>query len=101
MELAQARRQLRRGTDITRSVSHIASLQYAINQEWLLGGIADEAFVPAILEGVLTYLAGMTRCAAHERIAALLVDLQGSGNVIAQMITTESARQGKDGRAQV
>lgn len=92
LELAQARRQLRRGTDISRTIGDIANLQYAINQEWLSGGIADDAFVPVILEAVLTYLAGMTRGAAHERIDALLTDLQGSGTVIAQLMATENAR---------
>ncbi|MGE4303996.1 MAG: TetR/AcrR family transcriptional regulator [Novosphingobium sp.] len=92
LELLQARRQLRGGTDITRSISHIASLQYAINQEWLAGCIPDDAFVPAILEGVLTHLAGLVRGSAHARIDALLVDLNGSGVEAAALIEAESAR---------
>ena len=92
LELLQARRQLRRGTDITRSISHIASLQYAINQEWLAGCIPDDAFVPAILDGVLTHLAGLVRGSALERIDVLLVDLNGPGVQTAALIEAESAR---------
>lgn len=92
LELAQARRQLRRGTDITRTVSHIASLQYAINQDWLAGRMTDDMFVPTVLEAVLTHLAGCVRGVALDPIEALLADLNGSGTHAGELIAEERYR---------
>lgn len=92
LELAQAHRQLRRGTDITRAISHIASLQYAINQDWLAGRIADDMLVPTIIEAVLTHLAGFVKGAALEPVDSLLIDLNGPGVKTHALIAEESAR---------
>ena len=92
MEQACARRQLRRGTDVARAIGRIASLQYAVNQEWLSGHASDAEFMPAILEGVLTYLAGMARGAALARIEALLTDLQGPRELIGRLVAGEERR---------
>lgn len=92
LELAQARRQLRRGTDITRAVGHVASLQYAINQDWLAGRIADDMLVPTVIEAVLTYLAGFVKGAALEPVDSLLVDLNGPGVETRALIAAESVR---------
>jgi AcrR family transcriptional regulator len=75
-DLARARKQLRIGVDIDRAIGNIANLQYALNQEWLLGDIQDDGFVPAILEAVLSYLDGATRGVAQAAIDRLLVDLR-------------------------
>lgn len=92
LELAQARRQLRRGTDITRATGHIASLQYAINQEWLAGAIPDDELVPVVAEAVLTYLAGLVRGAALDAVEQELVDLGSGGDRIKRLIARESER---------
>lgn len=92
LEVAEARRQLRRGTDIAQSVSHIASLQYAMNQEWLAGYIPDDLLVPTVLRGVLTYLAGFVRGSALQPIEALLLDLNGPSKQVTGLIAVEAAR---------
>lgn len=92
LELAQARRQLRRGTDIMRATGNIASLQYAINQEWLAGAIPDEAFVRTVAEAVLTYLAGLVRGAALDAVELELSDLGCGGERVARLVATERER---------
>lgn len=92
LELVQARRQLRRGTDITRSISHIASLQYALNQEWLTGELSDEELVPCVLQAVLTYLAGIVCGAALERIDEILNDINGPMTLTKALIAREGQR---------
>ena len=89
LELLQARHQLRLGTDITRTTRHIASLQYAINQEWLGGEIPDDAFVPAVVEAVLTYLAGIVREEAYDLVENEIVDLSRGGARLARVISAE------------
>lgn len=92
LEVTQARREIRAGADIVRAAGHVATLQYAINQEWLAGSIADDALVPAVLEAVLTYLAGLVRGAALRAVELELADLSQGGQRLARLIAAERQR---------
>lgn len=91
LEVLQVRRQLRPGADITRAAGHIASLQYALNQEWLSGAMADDELVPAVAEAVLTYLAGLVRGDALERVEQELLDLAGGRTRLSRLIAVEKS----------
>lgn len=89
LDVARSRQQLRAGVDTHRVIANLAALQFAVNQEWLAGDIEDAALVPVVLEGVLSYLAGVTRGETAERVDALLADLRGNRH----MLEERTARQ--------
>lgn len=92
LEVLQARRELRPGADLVRASGHMASLQYAINQEWLAGTVADEALVPAVVEAVLTYLVGLVRGESQAGVERELADLAQGGQRIARRVAEERKR---------
>jgi len=92
LEVARARRQLRPGTDLDRIVINIANLQFAINQEWLAGHLSESAFIPAIVDGVLTYLIGVTRGDTKALIEQRSSLLQGDTDTLSVRIRHETQR---------
>lgn len=86
LDLMQTSGQLAPGTDIQRLTANLANIQYAINQEWLAGMLGNEAFVPAILEGVLTYLAGCLQNGAAASVQVLLRDVRGERALTRKLI---------------
>jgi AcrR family transcriptional regulator len=87
-----ARRQVRPGVDLDRAIGNIASLQYAINQEWLLGQLPDTAMAPAALEAVLSHLSGLLRGAAAADVDRALADLRAEGEASSIRFQSEQAR---------
>lgn len=92
LEVTRARGQLRPGADMDRIVWNLSSLQYAINQEWHAGALPDADFLPAILDGLLSYLAGVTCGEAHGQVTTLMDDLHGGRRIVNARIEAGRAR---------
>lgn len=92
LEFAHASGQLAPGTDIQRVTTNLANLQYAMNQEWLSGVLADDVFVPTILDGVLTYLRGCLRNEAAREAETLLADIHGDRRIAHMLIADTRER---------
>jgi AcrR family transcriptional regulator len=70
-----AKRQLHAWVETENVADRLANLEYATINEWCQDRIPDEAFVTTLAVTVLTFVAGLTRGAAHKEIVAALAQL--------------------------
>lgn len=70
------KRQLQLWIDPDELVNSLVAYRYSIAFSWSEGQMSDEAFIRALIRGVLTFMAGATRGVANKEIIARLATLE-------------------------
>lgn len=79
-------RQLEKGVQLERVVANLATMLFALVQEWRVGELNDETFITARLDAVLSYLAGVTKGEARREVRAMFADLNGGQKRVRELV---------------
>ncbi|WP_298675397.1 TetR/AcrR family transcriptional regulator [uncultured Sphingomonas sp.] len=77
----QARGELRQWVDINHFATTMANVQYSVINDWCLGRLSDEEYLPRLAESMLLLLIGAVQGAVREEAEAFLIDIRRSGEV--------------------
>lgn len=76
-----ARDELQPWVDADHFATTMANVQYAVINDWCLGRLSDEAYLPRLAESMLLLLIGAVRGTVRSEAEAFLIDLRRTGEV--------------------
>lgn len=77
----QSRNEMRPWVNVDVFSNQLANLQYSIINDWGLGRLSDEEYLPAMLEGTLTHALGALTGVPHREAEKILEDYHATGQL--------------------
>ncbi len=99
LEAAERRGDLQPWVSLEHLATTMANLQYATINNWALGRLSDEEYLPQLIERMLLLLIGALRGPVREEAQGYLLDIRRTGKVPAFPLPTWAPPRPEEGQA--